>query len=424
MDPNVRLQLYFRCPQFRTVHRSRTLRIRDLKVIPENFEIDGTIYRVGVITQYTNKRNPSWVTVRNFRGGLQGDFDVYGLPIETQNETGNMPDDNKEVAIPQRQIKIFEEILQNKELGSDYIKSIQKVIEVAQWEVERLQMRINKSPPPNGNIQVRNLQIGGDSYASNLVDVIENGFERPSVLFSSFPLFLYAPQGDIVKPLLSIREGCLEVGVLKVTGNVTNAVTSLQKVLSALPLKQLRTVHQPFPDDPIIRTAQLVMIVNQLPFTVLFTVQITKNVQKRVAGDCKFLSSLYGHGGQSSSEPCHLCFPSYSTHGSKKALIESFEFDKYVGRRSLSDYRASLVDVPLKNSAIPPMHIFQGLTQKYGIDHFLSKCNRLNYINLQGLDEDEEADVDFPDSLAGQKKMLKNLENEENHYLEANFCPV
>ncbi|EFP08401.1 hypothetical protein CRE_16177 [Caenorhabditis remanei] len=147
-------------------------------------------------------------------------------------------------------------------------------------------------------------------------------------------------------------------------------------------------------------------------------VQITKNVQKRVAGDCKFLSSLYGHGGQSSSEPCHLCFTSYSTHGSKKALIESFEFDKCVGRRSLSDYRDSLVDVPLENSAIPPMHIFQGLTQKYGIDHFLSECNRLDYINLQGLDEDDEADVDFPDSLAAQKKMLKNLENEENHYLK------
>ena len=42
----------------------------------------------------------------------------------------------------------------------------------------------------------------------------------------------------------------------------------------------------------------------------------------------------------------------------------------------------------------------------------------MDYINLQGLDEDEEADVDFPDSLTGQKKMLKNLENEENHYLK------
>ncbi|EFP04177.1 hypothetical protein CRE_12354 [Caenorhabditis remanei] len=304
MDPNVRLQLYFRCPQFRNVHRSQTLRIKDLKVRPENFEIDGTIYKLGVITQYTNKPNRSLVTLSNSGGGLQWDLDVYGLPIETRNETRNMPDDNEQVAILQRQIKILEEKLRNKELQPDDIKRIKIKIEVARWEIERLQTRISKSPPPyrnylqmtvrtgediklervvyekqlkltreyiekrvfsNGNIRVRNLQIGEDSYAINLVDLIENG----SVQADVEPLFRYAPQGDKVKPLLSIREGCLEVGVLKVTGNVTNALVSLQKVLSSVPLKQLRTVHQPFPNDPIIKTSQLVLIVGCWPFTVL-----------------------------------------------------------------------------------------------------------------------------------------------------------
>ncbi|KAF1764165.1 hypothetical protein GCK72_004112 [Caenorhabditis remanei] len=305
MDPNVRLQLYFRCPQFRTVHRSQTLRIKDLKVRPENFEIDGTIYKLGVITQYTNKPNRSLVTLSNSGGGLQWDLDVYGLPIETRNETRNMPDDNEQVAILQRQIKILEEKLRNKELQPDDIKRIKIKIEVARWEIERLQTRISKSPPPyrnylqmtvrtgediqlervvyekqlkltreyiekrifsNGNIQARNLQIGGDRYTNDLVDLIENGSVQPDVE----PLFRYAPQGDKVKPLLSIREGCLEVGELKVTGNVTNAVISLQKVLStAVPLKQLRTVNQQFPDDPIIKTSQLVLIVGCWPFTVL-----------------------------------------------------------------------------------------------------------------------------------------------------------
>ncbi|EFP04175.1 hypothetical protein CRE_12348 [Caenorhabditis remanei] len=304
MDPNVRLQLYLRCPQFRTVHRSQTFRIRDLKVRPENFEIDGTIYKLGVITQYTNKPNPGLVTFRNSGGGLQWDVDVYGLPIVTVNETGNILDDNEKVEILQRQIKRLDEILQNKEHGSDYIQGIRRGIEADQWEIEMLQMRINRSPPPyhnylqlvvrtgedvklehvayekpfkltreyiekrifsNGNIQVGNLQIGGDWYQNDLVDFIRRGSVQPDVE----PLFQYAPQGDKVKPLLSIREGCLEVGVLKVTGNVANAVTSLQKVLSTVPLKQLRTVHQPFPNDPIIKISQFVLIVGCLPFNVL-----------------------------------------------------------------------------------------------------------------------------------------------------------
>ncbi|EFO92506.1 hypothetical protein CRE_20146 [Caenorhabditis remanei] len=250
--------------------------------------------------------SPALGNFEKLRGGLQGDIDVYGLPIETQNETGNMPDDNKEVAILQQEIKSWEEKLRNKERTSDYIKFAQLEIKIAQWKIEMLQMRINKSLPPycnylqltvitghdikmervvyeksfkltreyiekrifsNGNIQVRNLQIGEDGYTDDLVGLIR----RDLLQLPIEPLFRFSPQGDIVRPLLSIREGCLEVEVLKVTGNVTNAVTSLQKVLSALPLKQLRTVHQPFPDDPIIKTSQLFMIVKHLPFTVLST---------------------------------------------------------------------------------------------------------------------------------------------------------
>ncbi|EFO84100.1 hypothetical protein CRE_16967 [Caenorhabditis remanei] len=301
MDANVRLQLYLRCPLFGTVHRSQTLRIRDLNVRPDNIEIDGTIYGLGVITQYTNQPNPRFVTFYNNIGGLQWDVDVYGLPT---NKNGNMTSDNEEVASSQRQIKSLKEKLQNKKIGSNYIEDTQWQIEVAQWKVDVFQMRINKSPPPycnylqlgirtgedirmervvyekpfklireyiekrifsNGNIQVRNLQIGGDRYVTKLVDFIGRGVVQQD----TEPLCRYAPQGDLVKPLLSIREGCLEVRVLKVTGNVTNAVVSLQTVLSAVPLKQLRTVHQPFPDDPIIKTAHFVLIVGNLPFTAL-----------------------------------------------------------------------------------------------------------------------------------------------------------
>ncbi|EFO94312.1 hypothetical protein CRE_04317 [Caenorhabditis remanei] len=295
LNPNVRLQLYFRCPMFQTVHRNQTLRIGNLKVRPDNFEIDGTIYRLGVITQYTDMPNPRWVTLRNSNGGLQADVDVYGLPMYT---TGNMSDDNAEVAILQLEIKRLRKDLQNKKRGSyDTFKQILSEIEEAQSKLEVLQNRINKSQPSscnylqltvttgehletervthekplkltreyiekrifsNMNIQVGNVEIGGGCKEN---DVVQTPLD---------PLFRKVPQGDLVKPLLSIREGCLEVGVLNVTENLTNALASLRKVLSAtVPLKRLKTANPSFPDDPIIKTSQLVSIVGYVPFTAL-----------------------------------------------------------------------------------------------------------------------------------------------------------
>ncbi|KAF1764358.1 hypothetical protein GCK72_004305 [Caenorhabditis remanei] len=294
MNPNVRLQLFFRCPMFQTVHRNQTLRIRDLIVRPDKFEIDGTIYKLGVITQYTNKLTPTFLYLRNNEGGLQTDVDVYGLPINT---TGNMRDDKEEIEILQREIKRLEENQRKLGFYDNFIQILFE-IEEAQSKIDVLQMRIYKSPSScrnhlrltvitgenykkelvayekpfklareylerrifcNGYIQVRNLQIGEDFKKHDLLDGIPLE-----------PLFRKDPQGDLVKPLLSIREGCLEVEMLKVTKNLTNALTSLRTVLSAaVPLKHLRTVNQSFPDDPIIKTSQLVSMVGKLPFYVL-----------------------------------------------------------------------------------------------------------------------------------------------------------
>ncbi|EFP06615.1 hypothetical protein CRE_12004 [Caenorhabditis remanei] len=296
MDVNVRLQLYCRCPLFRTVHRNQTLRIRDLNVRPDNFEIDGTIYRLGVITQYTDTPNPRSVVLDNAKGGIQEHVDIYGLPPrQTQDQAENMETDNTQMIRLRDSIARIEQDL---EPGSS------NNIERLNLILEAYNMRINNTPPPyrhylqftistgklvkiervvydkqfgigkeyidkmvfgNKKLQVEYLQIGGDKYLSNWGNRIgiQHGPPRHE------PLFDNTPQTDSVKPLLSIRS--LEVGVLKVTGILTNALHSLRPILSQTQLKELIAVSykHTFPEDPIVNTAQFLRIANNTLISVL-----------------------------------------------------------------------------------------------------------------------------------------------------------
>ncbi|KAF1764168.1 hypothetical protein GCK72_004115 [Caenorhabditis remanei] len=97
IDPNKRLQLYLRCPSRASAHKNEAVRIRDLKVRPNNFEMDGTVYSLGVITQYTNYPNPRFLVLDNAKGGIQEHVDIYGLPPRrTQDEVENVELDNAE----------------------------------------------------------------------------------------------------------------------------------------------------------------------------------------------------------------------------------------------------------------------------------------------------------------------------------------
>ncbi|EFP06660.1 hypothetical protein CRE_12006 [Caenorhabditis remanei] len=296
IDPNIRLQLYLRCPSFASAHKNQAIRIKDLKVRPNNFEINRTIYSLGVITQYTDRPNPRSVVFDNAEGGIQDDVDIYGLPPrQTQDEKENVKADNTMIT------SSIESIIRMKQ---DLKPGNRMRIELLNLKAEAYNMRINNTPPPfrhylqltistgklvktervvydkqfgsgkeyienmvfgNKTIRVEHLQIGGDHYLSDSGN--RNGIQHGPPRHE--PLFAYTPQTDSVKPLLSIQS--LEVGVLKVTGILTNALASLRPILSQAPLKKLKaTCHQDtFPEDPIVNTTELLQIGYGTPINVL-----------------------------------------------------------------------------------------------------------------------------------------------------------
>ncbi|KAF1764357.1 hypothetical protein GCK72_004304 [Caenorhabditis remanei] len=299
MDPNKRLQLYLRCPSFGIAHENEAIRIRDLKVRPDNFEINGTIYRLGVITQYTDTPNPRPIAVDNAKGGTQENIDIYGLPPrQTQDEAENVELDNAEITRLRKAIAGMEQ--SNARRGFPGYLGSRTDIQRLNWKAEAYNMRINNTPPPyrhylqltistgesvqiervvydkqfeigkeyienivfgNKKFQVENLQIGADQDFNDYG--IEQGPSRPE------PLFQLTPQADSVKPLLSIRS--LDIGVLKVTCILTNALASLRPILSQTPLKELRALchEKTFPEEPIVNTAQFLEIAECCPIHAL-----------------------------------------------------------------------------------------------------------------------------------------------------------
>ncbi|KAF1764356.1 hypothetical protein GCK72_004303 [Caenorhabditis remanei] len=308
MDPNKRLQLYLRCPSFGIAHKSEAIRIRDLKVRPDNFEINGTIYRLGVITQYTETPNPRSVAVDNAKRGVQENIDIYGLPPrQTQDEAENVELDNGEMARLKEKIDRMEQNNARQGFPGHGISSQlgrRTEIQRLSLKAEAYNMRINNTLPPfrhylqltistgdsvkiervvydkqfgtgkeyiekivfgNKKVQVENLQIGADKDFNDY----ENNFGIQRGPSSPEPLFQLTPQADSVKPLLSIRS--LKVSVLKVTCILTNALASLRPILSQTPLKELKALchENTFPEDPIVNTAQFLEIAKFCPINVL-----------------------------------------------------------------------------------------------------------------------------------------------------------
>nr|PIC31661.1 hypothetical protein B9Z55_012284 [Caenorhabditis nigoni] len=140
------------------------------------------------------------------------------------------------------------------------------------------------------------------------------------------------------------------------------------------------------------------------------SIEITKTVRKKVIGDVKFLLSLYDHPGPQCLTPCPKCVVRYSNHGSRKATLDSFTFEISAGFRTVESYKeigSPLIDVDPADSVIPPMHVFQGLVQKYAIDFLVSHANILDF-----------GEEDFPSRLDEQKRKVKDLEFEESIYIK------
>ncbi|EFP06622.1 hypothetical protein CRE_12059 [Caenorhabditis remanei] len=251
--------------------------------------------RLGVITQYTDTPNPRSVFLDNAKGGIQEHVDIYGLPPRRKHdETENVQADNAEMASLRESIARMDRA----KPGS------RNNIERLNLKLEAYNMQRNNEPPPyrhylqltistgklvkiervvydkkfglakeyiekiffdNKNIQVEYLLIGGDKYLNEWEDGI--GIQRGHPRHE--PLLAYTPQADSVKPLLSIRS--LEVGVLHVTGILTNALASLRPILSQVPLKELIAVPYKFTflEDPIVNTSQFLHIDRPTPIRVL-----------------------------------------------------------------------------------------------------------------------------------------------------------
>ncbi|KAF1764166.1 hypothetical protein GCK72_004113 [Caenorhabditis remanei] len=327
LKPIIRIQLYLRCPAFQTIHRAQNFRVADLKIRPEDFEIDGTVFQLGILRHYLFGNVPESTKLKNASGGDRHDIDRYGLPIlPAQGQFGQQfLTDEQYIELLERQAFQMERdgpIASNRYmLTEDDVKSHRLAIERKRLKVRSYELRMRNQKPPfqqfvelamtcgeekkceyvsyekplqeintyvlhkifriDGKVIFGNLQIGKDGFVSGLAWVIQN----PPQLFPNDPLLgaqlaemdnpilltgfmpevppvfqLQTRVADVV-PLLKLRAESVEVHRLVVTGNLENALASLKPILAETPLRELKVSAQPFPDDPVVRTAEFFNIV-------------------------------------------------------------------------------------------------------------------------------------------------------------------
>ncbi|CAI2349842.1 unnamed protein product [Caenorhabditis sp. 36 PRJEB53466] len=126
---------------------------------------------------------------------------------------------------------------------------------------------------------------------------------------------------------------------------------------------------------------------------------VTKKVRKLVVGDCKYLSALLHHPGQSSKCPCFVCTLPWTTHGANAALVGTFPFENSGDVRSLDELKLQgdvLLDVEPISIAPPALHSLSGVTKSYVLDPLIAHCNQI----------DSKSQV-LPRELKHQRKLLK-----------------
>ncbi|EFP06742.1 hypothetical protein CRE_12071 [Caenorhabditis remanei] len=304
LEPYLRFQLYQRCPEFRSVHKTQPVRIHELKVRSNNFEINGTVFSVGIIRKYpATTPTPKPVKVSNAGGGVQYDVDRYGIRSDGQEEIQPMEAAQRDAT----RITFLEEHLQQMVRDRErkrwaVVPELDLRIEEKQLEILSYRIRMSNQEPPftqylqltitNGTVQnvervdyeknlkftrdyilrkifgvvkvhVGCLQIGEDKLNSRFRFAFHFGEEQfaeqrdgPGNAFDSITL------NGQVEPLLPIQDGNLQVAEMRVTGNLKNGVASIKTNLSEnnAPLKKLTCGYQPLPDDPIVLNAELLCI--------------------------------------------------------------------------------------------------------------------------------------------------------------------
>uniref|UniRef100_A0A8R1IDE2 Uncharacterized protein n=1 Tax=Caenorhabditis japonica TaxID=281687 RepID=A0A8R1IDE2_CAEJA len=138
------------------------------------------------------------------------------------------------------------------------------------------------------------------------------------------------------------------------------------------------------------------------------SVAVTRKIVQKPLGDCKFLSAVFNHAGQSSRSPCYVCNASWSNHGAHASTLKSFKFEESGSLRTLEQLQNEgnpLLELSPELAGPPQLHTFLGIVQSYVVNWLIALANR----------EDYGPEV-LPLDLKKQCKLLKSAEREEQWY--------
>ncbi|CAO4360451.1 unnamed protein product [Caenorhabditis nigoni] len=111
------------------------------------------------------------------------------------------------------------------------------------------------------------------------------------------------------------------------------------------------------------------------------TENVEKAVVKKLLGDCKCISSIYGHAGQNSRTPCYMCNRAWSTHGKNIGTLTNFDFESLGALRTLAEYRLTgtpLLAIEPSNCGPPGLHTLLGIIQYYIVDWLIGLAIKID----------------------------------------------
>ncbi|EFO91932.1 hypothetical protein CRE_11467 [Caenorhabditis remanei] len=136
---------------------------------------------------------------------------------------------------------------------------------------------------------------------------------------------------------------------------------------------------------------------------------VKRKVRIKMVADCKFISSIYQHPGQSCSDPCFTCNIKICKSGKNRDTIGSFDFATSGEIRTLEQMRTHgwnpLLNIEPYDVEPPPLHIFMGLVKAYVVDPLFALCNKVDF-----------KFGDLPESSKEQREYLKMLNAELDDY--------
>uniref|UniRef100_A0A8R1DIT6 Uncharacterized protein n=1 Tax=Caenorhabditis japonica TaxID=281687 RepID=A0A8R1DIT6_CAEJA len=135
---------------------------------------------------------------------------------------------------------------------------------------------------------------------------------------------------------------------------------------------------------------------------------VKRSVRKLAIGDCKFISAMFHHYGQSSRRPCFNCDLEWVTHGKNTARLISFPIEIPGAVRSLAKILKEgdpLLTIEPEDAGPPGVHVVLGVCQAYIVNWLIARANRLDF-----------AKDELPSTLKEQKKIFRDRKIEMETY--------